>query len=209
MAIAVNVVAVRRRHWRHVLVLTSDKYFQLTTIQVSYNSIVCNSVEHIEFCAWKLRFADSIDFLLNLKKTAAESHRMLVEAYGELLVNHSVLNGLKNSKVAILTWETKNVENHWKSSKTANCKHCWMRMTLKLNNNSRINWMWHKKLSPYVWNPRERSRRWENGFHMNERQQENRKTTCEMLLVRYKRYELWLAVKSGYILRILSVKDHG
>ena len=104
-------------------------------------------------------------FCYHLKKTAAESHRILVETYlNMLLVNHSVLNGLKNSKVAILTWETKNVENHRKSLKIANCKHCWMRMTLKLNN-SRINWMWHEKPSPYVWNPWERSRRWENGFH--------------------------------------------
>ena len=44
-------------------------------------------------------------FCYHLKKTAAESHRMLVEAYGEhaLLVNHSALSGLKNSEVAILT----------------------------------------------------------------------------------------------------------
>jgi len=61
----------------------SDKDFQLTTIQVSYNSIVCNSVEHVEFCAWKLRFADSIDFLLPFEENVAKSHRMLVEAYGE------------------------------------------------------------------------------------------------------------------------------
>jgi len=42
-------------------------------------------------------------FCYHLKKTAAESHRKLVEAYGELLVNHSALSGLKNSKMAILT----------------------------------------------------------------------------------------------------------
>ena len=40
------------------------KTFSTQKIQVSYNNIVCNSVEHVEFCAWKLRFADSIDFLL-------------------------------------------------------------------------------------------------------------------------------------------------
>ena len=60
-----------------VFVLTSDKHFRLRTIQVSYDSIVCNSVEHVEFCAWKLRFADSIDSLLPFAR------RMLVEAYGE------------------------------------------------------------------------------------------------------------------------------
>ena len=128
-----------------------------------------------------------------------------------LLVNHSALSDLKNSKVAILTWETKNVENHRKSLKTANCKHCWMRMTLKLNN-SRINWMWYEKPSSYVWNPWERSRRWENGFHkLNERQQEKLLAKCYSPGTKesYFSIELWLAMKSGYILRILSVKDHG
>ena len=42
-------------------------------------------------------------FCYHLKKTAAESHRMLVETVNMFLVNHSALNGLKNSKVAILT----------------------------------------------------------------------------------------------------------
>jgi len=37
-----------------------------------------------------------------LKKTAAESHRMLIKAYGEHAL-HSALSGLKNSKVPILT----------------------------------------------------------------------------------------------------------
>ena len=44
--------------------LTFHKHFRLRTIQVSYNSIICNSVEQVEFCAWKRRFADNIDFLL-------------------------------------------------------------------------------------------------------------------------------------------------
>jgi len=35
-----------------------------------------------------------------------------------LLVNHSALSGLKNSKMTILTRETKNVENHRKSLKS-------------------------------------------------------------------------------------------
>jgi len=46
-------------------------------------------------------------FCSHLKKTAAESHRMLVEAYGEhalvTVLSHSALSGLKNSKVTILT----------------------------------------------------------------------------------------------------------
>ena len=78
-------------------------------------------------------------------------------------------------------------EEHGKSLKTANCKHCWMRMMLKLNNNSRINWMWEaisiclksmgKIQKVGKWVPHE----------LNERQQENWKIACEMLLTRYKR----------------------
>ena len=64
MALADNVVIAKLHHWCQKSLLTSHKHFRLKTIQVSYNSIVCNSVEHVEFCAWKLRFADSIDFLL-------------------------------------------------------------------------------------------------------------------------------------------------
>ena len=64
MALADNVVITKLRHRCQKSLLTSHKHFRLRTIQISYNSIVCNSVEHVEFCAWKLRFADSIDFLL-------------------------------------------------------------------------------------------------------------------------------------------------
>ena len=43
-------------------------------------------------------------FCYHLKKTAAESHRMLAKLTASmLLVNHSALSGLKNSEVAILS----------------------------------------------------------------------------------------------------------
>jgi len=42
-------------------------------------------------------------FCYHLKKTAAESHRMLVEAYGEHALDKSQYFEFKNSKVAILT----------------------------------------------------------------------------------------------------------
>ena len=104
MAITVNIVAVRRRHCRHFLVLTFDKDFQFTTIQVSYNNIVCNSVEHVEFCVWKLRFADSIDFLLPFEEKLLQNRiEYLSKLTVSMLLNHSALSGLKNSKMAILT----------------------------------------------------------------------------------------------------------
>jgi len=51
---------------------------------------VFNSVEHGAICTYKLRFADSIDFCFyHLKKPAAESRGMLVEAYGDHAVSKS------------------------------------------------------------------------------------------------------------------------
>jgi len=80
-------------------------------------------------------------FCYHLKKTAAESHRMLVEAYGEHALGKSQcfewFKKFKNGDFDVRNEEK--VKNHRKSLKTTNCKHCWMRMTLKLNNNSRIN----------------------------------------------------------------------
>ena len=160
MAIAINVVAVRRRHWRHFLVLTSDKDFQLTTIQVSYNSIICNSVEHVEFCAWK-RFPDSIDFLLPFEENCCRIE--CIECLSKLtvsmlLVNHSALS-LKNSKVAILTWKI--TEKVWRQ-RIANIVGWGWR-----SNSTTTRGMWHEKPSYVCPNPWERFRRWENGFHMN------------------------------------------
>lgn len=69
----------------------------------------------------------------------------------------SGLSGLKDSKVAILTWQAKHVKPTWVwiwscwNLKTSNCKHYWMRMTLKNNK--------------YVWKPWKRSKRWKNGFN--------------------------------------------
>ena len=129
----------------------SHKDFQLTTIQVSYNSIVCNSVEHVEFCAWKLICGQhwfSVTIWRKLLQNRIECLSKLTMSM--LMINHSALSNLKNSKVAI--WREKRRKPSKKFKKIMNCKHCWMRMTLKLNN-SRINWMRHEKPSPYVWNP--------------------------------------------------------
>ena len=100
MALADNVVITKLRRRCQKSLLTSHKPFRLRTIQVSYNSIVCNSVEHVEFCAWKLRFADSIDFLLPFEENCC---RIASHTVSMLLINYSALSGLKNSEVAILT----------------------------------------------------------------------------------------------------------
>ena len=73
--------------------------------------------------------------------------------------------------------------------------------------------VWHKKPSPYVWNLWEKSKDGKMSSTTEWKTAGNRKITCEMLLARYKRKSflnrIVMAMKSGYILRILSVKDHG
>ena len=79
-------------------------------------------------------------FCYHLKKTAAESHRMLVEAYGEHALGKSqCFEWFKKFRSDNFDVRNEEREDHRKSFKTANCKHRWMRMTLKRNNNSLIN----------------------------------------------------------------------
>ncbi|GFT64096.1 mariner Mos1 transposase [Trichonephila clavipes] len=49
-------------------------------------------VENVKFYAFRPRFADSINFLLPSEKNAAESHQMLVEAYGSNALSRAQCN---------------------------------------------------------------------------------------------------------------------
>jgi len=124
-------------------------------------------------------------FCYHLKKTAAESHRMLVEAYGEHALGKSqCFEWFKKFKSDVRNEERGKPP---KSLKTTNCKHCWMRMTQTQQLADQLN-VTREAVSIHLksmgkiqkmgkWVPHE----------LNERQQENRKSTCEMLLARYKR----------------------
>ena len=83
-------------------------------------------------------------FLFHSKKTAAESHRMLVEIYGDNAPSHAE-GGSNVSKVMILKWMTKNGQDRQKSFKTPNCKNCWMRIRAKLKNGWLRPWELHNK----------------------------------------------------------------
>lgn len=125
-----------------------------------------------------------------------------------LFVNYFALSGWKNSKIEVSKWEMKSVTDN-KSLKTP--IYCGMRITFKRNNDSWITYMWHEKPSLNVWKTWERSRRWKDGFHeMKERQQKNRKHTCEILLAKWKiklfLYRILTGYKSGFISRIVSIK---
>jgi len=76
-------------------------------------------------------------FCYHLKKTAAKSHRMLVEVYGEhALGKLQCFEWFKKFKSGDFDVRNEERGKPRKSLTTANCKHCWMRMMLKLNNNS-------------------------------------------------------------------------
>jgi len=74
-----------------------------------------------------------------LKKTTAETHRMLVEAYGEHTLGKSqCFKWFKKFKSG--DFDVRNEERGKPPKKFEDSElHCWMKMTLKLNNNSRIN----------------------------------------------------------------------
>ena len=91
-----------------------------------------------------------------------------------LLVNRNVLSGLKMSKMVILTSETKNVAD--KSLKTTNCKQLADQLNVTREAVSiRLKAM-GKIQKAGKWVPHQ----------LNETQQENRKTSCEMALARHK-----------------------
>ena len=76
-----------------ILSLTADEDLQHTTTHFPCISIFFYNLKHVEFCAYELRLI----FCHHLKKTAAESRRMLVEAYGQhALGKHSVSRGSIN-----------------------------------------------------------------------------------------------------------------
>jgi len=158
-------------------------------------------------------------FCYHLKKTTAESYRMLIEAYGEHALDKSQcfewFKKFKSGDFDVRNKECGKLSKKFEDSELQalldeddaqtqqqladQLNMTWEAVFIRMKSMGKI-----QKMGKWV--PHE----------LNERQQENRKTTCEMLLARYKKVishhlsiELWLAMKSGYILRILSVKDHG
>jgi len=128
-------------------------------------------------------------FYFHLKKTAAESYRLLGETYDEYAPSQKTCenDGFSVSKLEISMLQTRNMENRPKSTKTWNCKHCWMKMIHKHKNNSQLS-VSQQAVSNHL---REMGKiqkvgRWVP-HELNERQMERRKNTCEILLERYRR----------------------
>ena len=153
-------------------------------------------------------------FCFHLKKTAAESYRLLGEAYGEHARKKTCVNdGFSISKLEISMLQTRNTENRPKSTKTWNCKHCWMKMIHKHKNNSQSNWALVNKLFPIAYERWEIFRKSADAawieretdgeaqkhvkFCSNDTEESH---SCIVSL---------LGMKSGFFLRIPSAKNHG
>ena len=75
-------------------------------------------------------------YFFNLKKSATEAHRLLVEAMVMLLyVREVVMSGFKSLRMVNLTSKTKNVAEDRNWTKTRNWKHYWMKIRVKRKTN--------------------------------------------------------------------------
>ena len=128
---------------------------------------------------WKL-----LIYFFNLKKSAAEAHRLLVEAYGDAALSERslIISGFKSSRTVNLTSKTKNVAEGRKY--TRNWKHYWMNscqkelaLTLGVTQQTisyRLKSLGIQKQGNWV------------PYELQPRNIECRFFTCEMLLARHK-----------------------
>ena len=133
----------------------------------------------------------------HLKKTAAESHRMLVEAYGE----HAL------GKSQCFEWFKKcrsdnfDVRNEERARPPKKFQDSELQASLD-ENDAQTQQQLADQLSvtreavPIRLKAMGKVGKWVP-YEPNERQQENRKTTCEMLLVRYKRKSFLYRIVTG------------
>ena len=113
-----------------------------------------------------LRTALTIGF--HSKKTAAESYRLLQEAYGEHVPSQDTCERLfRRFKSGDFEVADKEYEISSKNSKMWNCKHCWTNMIRKHKDNSSINWALVNKLFSIDYERWERFRRPVVGYHVS------------------------------------------
>jgi len=127
-------------------------------------------------------------FCYHLKKTAAESHRMLVEAYGEHALGKSqCFEWFKKFKSGDF-----NVRNEERGKPPKKFEDSELQALLDEDDTQTQQQLADqlnvtREPSPFeIQRKIQKMGKWVP-HELNERQQENRKTTCEMLFVRYKK----------------------
>jgi len=104
--------------------------------------VLCCCVRYVEIQQNKEHSRTALIFCFHLKKTAAESYRLLREAYVNMLHRKIRMNdGLDVSKVVTSTQNKEEDKEHGKPSKNSkiwNCKHYWTKMVRKHKTNRRV-----------------------------------------------------------------------
>ena len=84
----------------------------------------------------KRHLQELLIYFFNLKKSAAEAHRLLVKAYGDAaLSERSCREWFQKFKNGEFDVETKNVAEGRKCTKTRNWKYYWMKIRAKRKKN--------------------------------------------------------------------------
>ena len=83
----------------------------------------------------KRHLRELLIYFFDLKKSAAEAHRLLVEAYDDAALSERSCEWFKSLKTVKLTSKTKNVAEGRKCTKTRNWKHYWMKIRAKRKKN--------------------------------------------------------------------------
>ena len=130
-------------HWKATVIV---RLFLYMSFIWSVNNNNLFSLKYVELCAWKSVFAGILLHYLNIKKTAAESHRILVE---------------------VLAWMTKNVLGSQKCLKMKNWKHYSMKIVAKHKNSLQNLWESLKEPFQNVQRQPDTFKSKEIGFHIN------------------------------------------
>ena len=165
--------------------LTSAHHQQFHITTYIFSFVIMSS-----FLLKKKHMRETLLFCFNLKKSAAESHRMLVEAYGDNAVLETTCIGFADSKTTILIWVTRSVKIGPGRLRTVNCRLFWMRTIPNRKKCLPSNWVSQAAISMrkyYMpWGRFKKIGKWVP-HELNNRQMERRQNTCQILLARQKR----------------------
>ena len=168
----------------------------------------------MSFLLKKKHMRETLLFCFNLKKSAAESHRMLVKAYGDNALSETTCRDwfrrFNNDNFDL----TRSVKIGPGKLRIVNCRLFWTRTILNRKKCLPNNWVFLKQPFP-CYMPWGRFKRSENECRMNWTigRWSDAKTHAKLCLPDKKESRscigLWQAMKSGSIFRILNARNLG
>ena len=179
--------------------------------QQFYTTYIFSFVIMSSFLLKKKHMRETLLFCFNLKKSAAESHRMLVEVYG--LSETTCRDWFRRFNDDNFDLSDKKRENRPRKVEDVNCRLFWTRTIPNLKKCLPSNWVFLKQPFPCGYMPWGRFKRSENGCRMNWTigRWSDAKTHAKFCLPDKKEslscIGLWQAMKSGSIFRILNARN--